>query len=87
MSVAYSDAVMDNNIIAKINLVSSIKAVGIYNYFDHPSSNSELDRMREFFGPVDISKLEFTLYDEYGRILNLNNMDWSLTLNFDKLYS
>ena len=87
MSVAYSDIAMDNNIIAKFNLASSIRSAGIYQYSDHPSSTTALDRMREFFGPVDISKLEFTLYDEYGRILNLNNMDWSLTLNFDKLYS
>ena len=42
---------------------------------------------REYFGPVNIEKLRITLYDEYGRILNLNNMDWSCAITFECMYS
>ena len=48
--------------------------------------DSQSGRTREYFGAVDIQKLQITMYDEYGRIINLNNMDWSFTLEFDKLY-
>jgi hypothetical protein len=48
--------------------------------------DTQLNRAREYFGPVTISKLKFKLLDEYGRIISLNYMDWSLTLVFEKLY-
>jgi hypothetical protein len=47
----------------------------------------EVNQVREYFGPVDISRLDIALLDEYGRLIDLNNMDWSFTLAFEKLYS
>ena len=44
------------------------------------------NRSRDYFGPVDIQRLTFTLYDEFGRIIDLNNMDWSLVLGFECVY-
>ena len=41
---------------------------------------------RQYFGPVDIQKLQIQLLDEYGRILNLNNMDYSFCLSFQTIY-
>ena len=41
---------------------------------------------RQYFGPVDIQKLQIQLLDEYGRILNLNNMDYSFCLTFQTIY-
>ena len=37
---------------------------------------------RTYFGPVDIQKLHIQFLDEYGRVIDLNNMDWSFTLSF-----
>ena len=45
-----------------------------------------LNRTREYFGPVNIDRLHISLLDEYGRELELNNMDWSMTLVFEHLY-
>ena len=42
------------------------------------------DRM--YFGPTDITKLHIILYDEYGRIVDLNNGDYSFTLEIEVLY-
>ena len=44
------------------------------------------NRTREYFGPVDIQRLTIQLKDEFGRIIDLNNMDWSFTLAFEKKF-
>ena len=41
---------------------------------------------REYHGPVDIEKLTIKVYDDKGRILNLNGQDWSMTLISKHLY-
>lgn len=43
--------------------------------------------VREYFGPVNISVLSVSLYDDKGQLLGLNGMDWSFTLNAKCLYS
>ena len=43
-------------------------------------------KLRSYFGPVDISKLKIQVLDSFGRILNINNMNLSLCLNFVCLY-
>ena len=45
------------------------------------------NRTREYFGPVDIQRLTIELKDEFGRIIDLNNMDWSFTLAFEKKFN
>ena len=37
---------------------------------------------REYFGPVNITTFRVQLLDEYGRIVDLNNMDFSFCLQF-----
>ena len=44
------------------------------------------DFIRNYFGPVDIEKLRLTVVDEFGRVINLNNMDLSMALTFVCLY-
>ena len=41
---------------------------------------------RIYFGPTDISKLHIKLYDEFGRIVDMNNSDFSFTLEVEVLY-
>ena len=82
---AYSQSAMDTNIIAKINLSNEMAGNGAFKTSDGAVQTSE-HSVREYFGPVNIHKLDIALYDEYGRIVNLNNMDLSLTLRFEKLY-
>ena len=40
---------------------------------------------RTYFGPVDIQKLKIQLLDDYGRIVDMNNMDISIAINLDCL--
>ena len=87
MLVAYANSTLDDNIITRINLTSTMSSTHAFQYSDNPGQTTQLNRKREYFGPVDIHRLEITLYDEYGRFLDLNNMDWSFTLAFEKLYT
>lgn len=79
--VVYADSVRDDNIIARINLAPrSIHTLSLRD----AGMASLLNRTRTYQGPVDIQKLTIKLYDEYGRIIDLNNTDWSFTLEFEK---
>jgi hypothetical protein len=83
----YNDSINNNNIFARINLASIIASNGIYSVGGDESLSTSLSRSREYFGPVNIQKLRITIYDEYGRIIILNNMDWSICLMFECVYS
>ena len=41
---------------------------------------------RKYFGPVDINRLQIQLLDDHGRILDINNANYSLCLTFKTLY-
>jgi hypothetical protein len=41
---------------------------------------------REYFGPVNLQSLKIQLLDEYGRTVDLNNMDFSFCLTLTTIY-
>lgn len=86
-TAAFASSVMAPNIITRINVADLAQDVTVYHYAQQEGYSTELDRSRSYFGPVDIQKLRVTLYDEYGRIINLNHMDWSMELMFECVYS
>lgn len=47
---------------------------------------SILTEPRKYFGPVDVQKLRIRLYDEFGKILDMNYSNFSFCLNFTILY-
>lgn len=83
---AYTDSINNNNILARINLASIQQSNGVYQTGEDDGFSTQINRSRNYFGPVNIEKLRLTLYDEYGRIVNLNNMDWSCALMFEQVY-
>ena len=85
--VAYANSILQDNIITRINLAELQADVGVYQSSSDPGLSNQLNRTREYFGPVDIQKLHITFYDEYGRVIDLNNMDWSFSLSFEILYN
>ena len=84
---AYSDSINNRNILARINLSNRGNSTGTYRTTETDGLSSQINRSRNYFGPVNIEKMRITLYDEYGRIINLNNMDWSCALMFECMYS
>jgi hypothetical protein len=41
---------------------------------------------REYFGPVNIDRLRVQLLDDYGRVVDLNNIDYSFTIEIEQIY-
>ena len=77
---AFTSSILNKNILARISLQGSVFSVLSQNNFNL------LTTPRQYFGPVDIQKLQVQLLDEYGRILDLNNMDYSFCLSFQTVY-
>ena len=77
---AFSSSILNNNILARISMNS--------NFFDILGQNnlSLITTPREYYGPVDIQKMNIQLLDEYGRVLDINNMDYSFCLTFKSVY-
>ena len=84
---AYGSSTIAPNIIARLNIKQQINASGAYGLTSGESLSTSLTYSREYFGPVDIQRMRITLVDEFGRILDLNNMDWSFALMFECVYS
>ena len=83
---AFSESILSPHILGRLNITSALQSRGIYKSGQDDNYNDSLSRTREYFGPVDIQRLTITLYDEFGRVLDLNNMDWSFVLSFVCLY-
>ena len=60
---------------------------GIYQSGEADGFFTKILGSRTYFGPVDIQKMKLNLFDEFGRVLQLDNMDWSVALMFECLYS
>ena len=78
---AFNSSILNKNILARISIHGSV--------FSIMSDSSLILKSipRQYFGPIDIQKLQIQLLDEYGRILDLNNMDFSFALKLECLYS
>jgi len=84
---AYKDSVSSPNVVARINLNKLRQSENVYRIGQDDGISGQLDfRTRIYFGPVDIQKMRITVLDEFGRTLNLNNMDWSMALVFECMY-
>lgn len=85
---AFSESILNQNILARINLSSMKKTNGDFGNYSNDNFVTQIHglRKRNYFGPVDIQKLRVQLLDEYGRVINLNKMDWSCSLTFEVLY-
>jgi hypothetical protein len=77
---AFTSSILNKNILARITLQGSV--------FNMIAQNNLLlvTTSRQYFGPVDIQKMQIQLLDEYGRILDMNNMDYSFCLSFQTVY-
>jgi hypothetical protein len=85
--VAYGNSIMQDNIITRLNFAELQADDGVYQSSSDPGLSTQLNRTREYFGPVDIQRLHISIFDEFGRIIDLNYMDWSMTLAFEILYN
>jgi hypothetical protein len=77
--VGFDKSILDDNIIAKIPMIDGKLSLIIDN-------NSSFIKTRKYNGPVNIRKLHVKILDKFGNIIDLNNMDFSFTLELESLY-
>ena len=77
---AFNSSVLNKNILARISLQANL-----FNVLEQNNLNI-VTTPREYFGPVNINNLTIQLLDEYGRIIDLNNMDYSFCLSLITVY-
>jgi len=77
---AFNSSLLNNNILARISLQSRFFDVQITNNLNIVTNP------REYFGPVNIQNINIQLLDEYGRVLDINNMDYSFCLTLTTAY-
>jgi hypothetical protein len=78
---AFHSSMLNKNILARISLQDSV----FYSQSFHQNTNM-VSTPRQYFGPVDIQKLQIQLLDEYGRVVHLNHMDFSFCLTLQSVY-
>jgi len=77
---AFTSSILNKNILARISYPNG-------TFTDVSENNLALvTTARTYFGPVDIQKLTIQLLDEFGRIVDLNNMDYSFCLTMQSAY-
>ena len=85
----YQSSLLPNNILTRLDVGNMIETSGSYTLsdeFNYKTNSFSLNNSRTYFGPVSLEKLKLSLYDEYGRIIDLNNMDWSVAFSIECIY-
>lgn len=77
---AFNSSILNQNILARISLQSNNFSILQQNNLNIISTP------REYFGPVNINNITIQLLDEYGRIVDLNFMDYSFCLSLTIAY-
>ena len=77
---AFNSSILSPNILARI----SVK--GSYFSLMMETDLNMTTEPRKYFGPVDIQKMHIQVYDDHGRILNMNNSNFSCCILFKMLY-
>ena len=77
---AFNSSILNKNILARVSLQANT-----FNIFTENNLNI-VTTPRQYFGPVKIQNLNIQLLDEYGRVIDLNNMDYSFSLTFQTAY-
>ena len=62
-----------------------LASIPFQNNKDMSVKDSNL-RIRHYFGPVKIDRLEITLKNSKGDLVNLNGQDWAFNIELEQLY-
>ena len=81
--ICFNGSNMSKNILGKIYLYNGKFQLNIN---DIPDNSVSFTKTRQYTGPVDLKKIKVTLLDQFGKNIDLNNMDFSFTLQLQILY-
>jgi len=69
------------------NIMARIPVTGAYNSIIVNSLVDCILNKREYFGPVKLEKMNIRLLDRFGKVIDLNNNDYSIVFEVIQLYS
>lgn len=72
---------LGKNIMARITLTTGA------NTIVNDNASDKIFKMREYFGPVKLEKMQIRLLNRYGDVINLIQNDYSLVLEIKQLYA
>lgn len=75
---------VDNNIFAFVNNFVSKNILAKARSKD--DGNKHLFLRRNYFGPITLEKIKFSLLDHFGKVMDLNGIDYSFSLVIERLY-
>jgi hypothetical protein len=78
--VCFDKSILNEDVIAKIPMVNGKLSLIIND------NNNSLSKVRRYNGPVNLSRLQIKIVDHFGTVIDLNNMDFSITLELQVLY-
>ena len=78
---AFNSSILNKNILARI----TVQTTAPFSILAQNNLNL-VSTSREYFGPVNIQHMNIQLLDEYGRVIDLNNMDFSFCLTLTTAY-
>jgi hypothetical protein len=75
----FNQSILNDDVLARISIEGSLGLIkdNKINFVTEP---------RQYFGPVDIQRLRIRLFDEFGRILQMNGANYSFCLKLNLLY-
>jgi hypothetical protein len=77
---AFNNIYVNENVLARIMLNSDAFTVLMENNLNL------ITEPRRYFGPVDLQRLRIRMFDDHGRVLNMQNSNYSFVLTFKMLY-
>jgi hypothetical protein len=78
-TVCFDKSILNEEVIAKIPMINGKLSLIV-------SEDNPLTKIRRYTGPVNISKLHIKILDKFGNVIDLNKMDYSITLELEILY-
>lgn len=78
----FNNSLLNRNILARLSLPSMTNSLNVFS-----QNNLNLVTFpRQYYGPVSLMNCTIQLLDPYGRILDLNNTDYSFCLTLVSIY-
>jgi len=81
----FQNSIMSENILSKIPLNQGVYTINFHTGREH--NDGDGNSVRKYNGPVNIKRIGIKLYDAFGETINLQNTDFSFTLDFEILYT
>jgi hypothetical protein len=78
--IGFDKSLLENDILAKVLLVN-----GKFSLIINENVNP-LTKIRKYNGPINLKKIHVKLLDKFGELIDLNQMDFSFTLELELLY-